>query len=199
MEKSEITHDQTRRPAEVPQEELKTALIVLSKWLTKVLKGRTRIGPLSEANLGEKPVVFISKLAYIKWASGSWKWKDSLSLQTQLIRIANSEIHHIIRDWKKQNEPEFLSASQDENVQREIDLMVAEAEMDEELKAVAYEQAEMLLKDDPELLKFLHLVRELNDRRAISKRMKITIVEVRALETKMIDKVRQNKYKINSL
>ena len=198
MEKSEITHDQTRRPAEVPQEELKTALIVLSKWLTKVLKGRTRIGPLSEANLGEKPVVFISKLAYIKWASGSWKWKDSLSLQTQLIRIANSEIHHIIRDWKKQNEPEFLSASQDENVQREIDLMVAEAEMDEELKAVAYEQAEMLLKDDPELLKFLHLVRELNDRRAISKRMKITIVEVRALETKMIDKVRQNKYKINS-
>jgi hypothetical protein len=199
MEKSEITHDQTRRPAEVPQEELKTALIVLSKWLTKVLKGRTRIGPLSEANLGEKPVVFISKLAYIKWASGSWKWKDSLSLQTQLIRIANSEIHHIIRDWKKQNEPEFLSASQDENVQRELDLMVAEAEMDEELKAVAYEQAEMLLKDDPELLKFLHLVRELNDRRAISKRMKITIVEVRALETKMIDKVRQNKYKINSL
>jgi len=199
MEKCEITHDQTRRPAEVPQEELKTALIVLSKWLTKVLKGRTRIGPLSEANLGEKPVVFISKLAYIKWASGSWKWKDSLSLQTQLIRIANSEIHHIIRDWKKQNEPEFLSASQDENVQREIDLMVAEAEMDEELKAVAYEQAEMLLKDDPELLKFLHLVRELNDRRAISKRMKITIVEVRALETKMIDKVRQNKYKINSL
>jgi hypothetical protein len=91
-----------------------------------------------------------------------------------------------------------LSASQDENVQRELDLMVAEAEMDEELKAVAYEQAEMLLKDDPELLKFLHLVRELNDRRAISKRMKITIVEVRALETKMIDKVRQNKYKINS-
>ena len=198
MEKSEITHDQTRRPAEVPQEELKTALIVLSKWLTKVLKGRTRIGPLSEANLGEKPVVFISKLAYIKWASGSWKWKDSLSLQTQLIRIANSEIHHIIRDWKKQNEPEFLSASQDENVQREIDLMVAEEEMDEELKAIAYEQAEMLLKDDPELLKFLHLVRELNDRRAISKRLKIPIAEVRALETKMLDKVRQNKYKINS-
>lgn len=198
MGNTNLQKKQARRPADVPQEELMTALIVLSKWLTKVLKGRTHNGPLSEANLGDTPVVVISKLAYIKWASGSWKWKDSLSLQTQLIRIANSEIHHIIRDWKKQNEPEFLSASQDENVQRELDLMVAEAEMDEELKAVAYEQAEMLLKDDPELLKFLHLVRELNDRRAISKRMKITIVEVRALETKMIDKVRQNKYKINS-
>ena len=199
MGNTNLQKKQARRPADVPQKELMTALEVLGKWLTKELRGRTDNGPFSEANLGDIPVKVIARRAYIKWASGSWKWKDSLSLQTQLIRIANSEIHHIARDWITQKEPEFLSASQDENVQREIDLMVAEEEIDEDLKAIAYEQAEMLLKDDPELLKFLYLVRELNDRRAISKRLKITIVEVRALETKMIDKVRQNKYKINSL
>lgn len=183
---------QARRPDDVPQEVLMSAMDVLGKWLTKTLQGRTSSGPFSEANLGDIPVKVIARRTYIKWASGEWKWKESLSLTTQLIRIARSEMTHILRDWKKSGEPEFVSASQDEDVQRELDLMAAEEEMDDELKAIAYEEAEKRLKDDPEMLRLLHLIRELNDRRAISKRMKISIVEVRVLETKMFDLLRKN-------
>lgn len=184
---------QVRRPEETPMEEMIPAFDTLGKWLTKKLKGRTDSGPFSEANLGEPAIICIPKRVYTTWQAGNWKWKESLSLTTQLIRIARSEMSHIVRDWKAQGEPEVIAASQDETVMQSLREMEAEEQVDEELKALAYEIAEQRLKDDQRLLKFLHLVRELNDRRAISKRLKITIVEVREIETEMLEKVKLSK------
>ena len=131
----------------------------------------------------------IAKRTYIKWKSGKWRWKETLSLTTQLIRIARSEMSHIVRDWKAQGQPELIAASHDEDAQKALDLLAAEEEFDEELKSIAYEKAEKRLKDDPEMLRLLHLIRELNDRRAISKRMKVSIVEVRQMEAELLKKV----------
>lgn len=186
MDKTRQKLKQVRRPEEVPQEEELKALDVLGNWLTKKLKGKTDSGPFSEANLGDIPVKVIAKRTYIKWKSGKWRWKDCLSLTTQLIRIARSEMSHIVRDWKAQGQPELIAASKDEKA---LDLLAAEEEFDEELKSIAYEKAEKRLKDDSEMLKFLHLIRELNDRRAISKRLKISIVEVRLMEAELLKKV----------
>lgn len=68
-------------------------------------------------------------------------------------------------------------------------MLAAEEEFDEELKSIAYEKAEKRLKDDPEMLKLLHLIRELNERRAISKRLKVSVVEVRQMEAELLRKV----------
>ena len=42
--------------------------------------------------------MMIAKRAYIKWKSGKWRWIETLSLIIQLVRIARSEISHIVRD-----------------------------------------------------------------------------------------------------
>lgn len=181
---------QGRRPEEVPMEEVMPAFGMLGKWLTKKLRGRTDCGPFSEANLGEPALICIPKRVYNSWVSGKWKWKETLSLTTQLIRIARSEMSHIVRDWKMHGKPEVIAVSQDEKVMKVLQEIEAEEQVDEELKSVAYEIAEERLKDEPRMLKFLHLVRELNDRRAISKRLKITIIEVREIEAEMLEKVR---------
>lgn len=189
MDKTKQKLKQARQPDDVSQKEELNALDVLGNWLTKKLKGKTDSGPFSEVNLGDIPVKVIAKRTYIKWKSGKWKWKETLSLTTQLIRIARSEMSHIVRDWKAQGQPELIAASHDEDAQKALDLLAAEEEFDEELKSIAYEKAEKRLKDDSEMLRFLHLIRELNDRRAISKRMKISIVEVRLMEAELLKKV----------
>jgi len=189
MDKTKQKLKQARQPDDVSQKEELNALDVLGNWLTKKLKGKTDSGPFSEVNLGDIPVKVIAKRTYIKWKSGKWKWKETLSLTTQLIRIARSEMSHIVRDWKAQGQPELIAASHDEDAQKALDLLAAEEEFDEELKSIAYEKAEKRLKDDPEMLKLLHLIRELNDRRAISKRLKISIVEVRQMEAELLKKV----------
>lgn len=189
MDKTKQKLKQARQPDDVSQKEELDALDVLGNWLTKKLKGKTDSGPFSEANLGDIPVKVIAKRTYIKWKSGKWRWKETLSLTTQLIRIARSEMSHIVRDWKAQGQPELIAASHDEDAQKALDLLAAEEEFDEELKSIAYEKAEKRLKDDPEMLKLLHLIRELNDRRAISKRMKVSIVEVRQMEAELLKKV----------
>lgn len=189
MEKTKQKLKQARQPDDVSQKEELDALDVLGNWLTKKLKGKTDSGPFSEVNLGDIPVKVIAKRTYIKWKSGKWKWKETLSLTTQLIRIARSEMSHIVRDWKAQGQPELIAASHDEDAQKALDLLATEEEFDEELKSIAYEKAEKRLKDDSEMLRFLHLIRELNDRRAISKRMKISIVEVRLMEAELLKKV----------
>ena len=189
MDKTKQKLKQARQPDDVSQKEELEALDVLGNWLTKKLKGKTDSGPFSEANPGDIPVKVIAKRTYIKWKSGKWRWKETLSLTTQLIRIARSEMSHIVRDWKAQGQPELIAASHDEDAQKALDLLAAEEEFDEELKSIAYEKAEKRLKDDPEMLKLLHLIRELNDRRAISKRMKVSIVEVRQMEAELLKKV----------
>jgi len=189
MDKTKQKLKQARQPDDVSQKEELNALDVLGNWLTKKLKGKTDSGPFSEVNLGDIPVKVIAKRTYIKWKSGKWKWKETLSLTTQLIRIARSEMSHIVRDWKAQGQPELIAASHDEDAQKALDLLAAEEEFDEELKSIAYEKAEKRLKDDSEMLRFLHLIRELNDRRAISKRLKISIVEVRQKEAELLKKV----------
>lgn len=190
MNRKKEKSKQGRHPDNVSQEEELEALDVLGNWLTRKLKGKTDSGPFSEASLGDIPVKVIAKRAYIKWKAGNWQWKDNLSLTTQLIRIARSEMSHIVRDWKGLGKPELIAASLDEDAQKTLDLLAGEEKVDEELKSIAYEKAEKRVMDDPELLKLLRLIRDLNDRRAISKRMKITIVEVRMLEAELLEKVK---------
>ena len=80
------------RPQDVPLEKILEAMELSGKWVVKKLKGNPKTGPFSEAVLTEKAAKFFPKLAYQKWVSGDWEWKDSLDLTSQFIRIIRSEM-----------------------------------------------------------------------------------------------------------
>ncbi|MBO4598337.1 MAG: hypothetical protein J5676_10765 [Bacteroidaceae bacterium] len=109
-------HEQMRQN-DVPLEKILDAMELSGKWVVKRLKGNPTSGPFSELVLTEKAAVFFPKVAYMKWASGAWKWKQGLDLTTQFIRIIRSEMSHRLRDWRERNEPEPMN---NELVAREL-------------------------------------------------------------------------------
>lgn len=193
----------------VSPKEWKKALRYVAYWLTYMLKDRTETGAFSEAVLGCNAVEYFTQRAYQKLFSGSWKWNENLSLTLQLIRIVKSDMSHHIRDWRKNNEPEVkamgeLSQEQCYYVEWESkqlsDLELAE-QLEEELKVQqqlkddAYAIAEAAAHDDPVLLKYIKAVKELNNYRAISKRLKLPMREVKTLEARLLDMLKQASYR----
>ena len=159
---------------------------MVGRWITK-MRGNPATGPLSEAMLGENAAVYFPKLAYCKLASGDWKWKDGLSLSTQMIRIVRTEMGHRLRDWKNKNGPDVFESLSYEKVAMEADKALSEEfVMEEETKELGYELIFKWLADYPELVKYVELVKELNDYRAISKRLRIKKEEVKELETRTL-------------
>ena len=179
-----------RRPQDVPLDEIVEAMETSGKWVIRKLKGNPKTGPFSETVLTERASKFFPKLAYQKWASGAWAWKDCLDLTTQFIRIIRSEMSHRLRDWKAQNEPEVMSLD-DENVMKDVNQALAEElEMEEEMKDLGYDIILEWVAEKPELLVYVNMVREVNNYRTISKKLRITMAEVRELEAEVIAVIR---------
>lgn len=179
-----------RRPKDVPLEKILEAMELSGKWVVKKLKGNPTTGPFSEAVLTEKAAIFFPKLAYQKWASGDWKWKESLDLTTQFIRIIRSEMSHRLRDWQNQNEPDVRSLD-DEDIAREVAQALAdELEMEEEMKDLGYALILEYVAEHPRLVVYVNLVREVNNYHTISRKMRITMGEVKEIEAEVFEIVR---------
>lgn len=182
------------RPQDVPLEKILEAMEMSGRWVIKKLKGNPKTGPFSEAVLTEKASKYFPKLAYQKWASGAWAWKDGLDLTTQFIRIIRSEMSHRLRDWREQMEPEVMSLD-DETFAKEIgDALAEELEMEEEMKDLGYDIILKWLAERPELVVYVNLVREVNNYRTISKKLRISMVEVKAMEAEVMAVIRENRF-----
>lgn len=183
------------RPEDVPFEKVLEAMELSGKWVVKNLKGNPKTGPFSELVLTEKAAKFFPKLTYHKWASGAWAWKDGLDLPTQFIRIIRSEMSHRLRDWKNQNEPDIHLMSEKE-VAMDVEKALAEdLELEEELKDLQFDLILNYLADYPKLVVYVNLVRETNSYRTISKKLRITMADVKALEAEVIEVVRAKRSK----
>ena len=188
----EAKHEQMRQN-EVTLEKILDAMELSGKWVVKRLNGNPTSGPFSELVLTEKAAVFFPKVAYMKWASGAWKWKQGLDLTTQFIRIIRSEMSHRLRDWRERNEPEPMN---NELVARELEQALAdELEMEEEMKDLGYANILEYVSEHPRLVVYVNLVRETNDYRTISKKLRITMTEVKEQEAEVIKIVRTNRAK----
>ncbi len=185
-------HEQMRQN-DVPLEKILDAMELSGKWVVKRLNGNPTSGPFSELVLTEKAAVFFPKVAYMKWASGAWKWKQGLDLTTQFIRIIRSEMSHRLRDWRERNEPEPMN---NELVARELEQALAdELEMEEEMKDLGYANILEYVSEHPRLVVYVNLVRETNDYRTISKKLRIKMAEVKELEAEVIKIIRANRGK----
>jgi hypothetical protein len=178
------------RPQEVPLEKILEAMELSGKWVIKKLKGNPKTGPFSEEVLTEKAAKFFPKLAYQKWASGAWAWKDGLDLTTQFIRIIRSEMSHRLRDWKHQYEPEVMSLDNENALKDVAQALAEELEMEEEMKGLGYDIILEWVEDKPDLVVYVNMVREHNNYRTISKKLRITMPDVKELEAEVIAVIR---------
>lgn len=177
---------------DVSLEEKMEALDYVSNWLTATLMGHTSKGAFSEAALGCPAVEYFSMRAYEKLFSGKWKWKETKSLKTQLVDIAKSDMGHAVRDWVAKGSPDVTPMSQEEGWEGRSAVAMTDQELVDEIEVrkksldMAYEIAEAKAKDDPELLKYLKAMRETKSYRGISKRLKINMGDVKALEARLM-------------
>ena len=210
---------------EATPEEMREATRIASLWLTAELEGRTTKGAFSERNLGEAARKFFVKRAIIVLLAPDckWKWKEGTKLSTLMINVMRSEMGHVLRKYINQGKPEMVMASDldaprgaagdeesdsangvleiDEDVRRNAFEMRSEMELLEEqereegLREKGMRIARAAVKGNARLEKYVELVFELPDYRAISKRMKVTLTEVKAMEMEVIENV--NKYGSN--
>lgn len=196
-------------------EEMREAMKIASLWLTDELEGRTEKGAFSEMNLGEEARTYFLKRAYVTLQTPDckWKWKKDTKLSTLMINVMRSDMGHVLDKYLKDGKPEMVMAScmkrkkagaddefDDSNGPLEMDAEVKRNEFDmqsemelleelkreESLREKGMKIARAAVKGNAKLEKYVELVFELPDYRAISKRMKITQTEVRKLEAELI-------------
>ena len=196
-------------------EELREAMKMASYWLTDELDGHTEKGAFSVMNLGEEARQYLIKHAYIilKDPECKWKWKEGTKLSTLMINVVRSEMGHVLRKYLNQDEPDVVHASSlkraarggdddfdDANTVLEMALekqrddgqvntemeMLEELERYESLRDKGQKIARAAVKGDAKLEQYVDLVFELPDYRTISKRMNISIPEVKELESELI-------------
>ena len=195
--------------------ELREAIKMASYWLTDELDGHTEKGAFSVMNLGEEARQYFIKHAYIILMDPEckWKWKEGTKLSTLMINVVRSEMGHVLRKYHNQNGPDVVHASSlkraarggddafdDANSVLEMALekqrddgqantemeMLEELERYETLRDKGQKIARAAVKGDTKLEQYVDLVFELPDYRTISKRMKISISEVKELESELI-------------
>lgn len=196
-------------------EELREAIKMASYWLTDELDGHTEKGAFSVMNLGEEARQYFIKRAYIilKDPECKWKWKEDTKLSTLMINVVRSEMGHVLRKYLDQDKPDVVHASslkraahggdddfdeantvlemalekQRDDGQAKTEMeMLEELERYESLRDKGQKIARAAVKGNAKLEKYVELVFELPDYRAISKRMKISIPEVKELESELI-------------
>ena len=184
------------RGAMSPKElkELAAAVEDLSKWLTDKLKGETQYGPYSMSVLGEEAVTYFTERAVMTFFKGNWKRKKNETLREFLGRMVISDMGHAQRDYK--NKGEVMIRSMDDNQARLEAVEQATLEWEEVLerlelaREVAYDIAAERVKNDPELTKYLKTMYDHNSYRDISRKLRMTIADVKNLETELLRSLR---------
>lgn len=180
------------RGAMSPKElkELAAAVEDLSKWLTDKLKGNTQYGAYSMSVLGEEAVTYFTERAVMTFFKGNWKRKKNETLREFLGRMVISDMGHAQRDYK--NKGEVRIRSMDDDQARLEAVKQATLEWEEVLerlelaREVAYDIAQERVKDDPELTMYLKTMYDQNSYRDISIKLRMTIAEVKNLETELL-------------
>ena len=215
MQKKNKQKAKLKSLSDATPEELREAIKMASYWLTDELDGHTEKGAFSVMNLGEEARKFFIKRAYIilKDPECKWKWKEDTKLSTLMINVVRSEMGHVLRKYINQDEPDVVYASslkrtthggdedfdysntmleralekqRDDNPAKTEMEMLEELERYESLRDKGQKIARAAVKGNAMLEKYVELVFELPDYRAISKRMKISIPEVKGLESELI-------------
>ena len=174
--------------------ELAAAVEDLSKWLTDKLKGETQYGPYSMSVLGEEAVTYFTERAVMTFFKGNWKRKKNETLREFLGRMVISDMGHAQRDYK--NKGEVMIRSMDDNQARLEAVEQATLEWEEVLerlelaREVAYDIAAERVKNDPELTKYLKTMYDHNSYRDISRKLRMTIADVKNLETELLRSLR---------
>jgi hypothetical protein len=170
--------------------ELTAAVEDLSNWLTDKMKGKTQYGAFSMRVLGEEAVTYFTERAVMTFFKGNWKRKKNETLREFLGRMVISDMGHAQRDYK--NKGEVMIRSMDDNQARLEAVEQATLEWEEGLerlelaREVAYDIAAERVKNDPELTMYLKTMYDHNSYRDISRKLRITIAEVKNLETELL-------------
>ena len=195
MKKNRVKRGRARG-AMSPKElkELAAAVEDLSKWLTDKLKGETQYGPYSMSVLGEEAVTYFTERAVMTFFKGNWKRKKNETLREFLGRMVISDMGHAQRDYK--NKGEVMIRSMDDNQARLEAVEQATLEWEEVLerlelaREVAYDIAAERVKNDPELTMYLKTMYDHNSYRDISRKLRMTIADVKNLETELLRSLR---------
>ena len=176
-------------------DELKDAVEDLSNFLTDFLRGQTKYGAYSMAALGEEAVTYFTQRAVVTFFEGTWERYEGETTREYLGRIVFGDMGHALDRWKnKMREAQFWSMDENEKKQH-ADMERANQELVDTLarlelaRKIAYDVAEETVKDDPELLKYLHLLHEQDSYRYISKKLRINMPEVKALEARLLERL----------
>ena len=129
---------------------------------------------------------------------GEWHWNPNRELSSQLIQIAKSKMSHIVRTFYNPNTPKLILESRlqtredDEgNSDREkFELDVAaQWEFEANMRDMGYEMARNVVKDDPELLRYLDAMKELDNYYGIASLMEIPVNKVLKLESRLLKRL----------
>lgn len=198
-------------------EEMLEAMKIASYWLADELDGRTESGAFSEEFLGDEARLIFPKKAYktLNSPDCKWKWKEGVKLSTLFINVMRSDMAHELRRYidcgkpmtvvsssmkrKTKGDEEFDDVNSvleidpdlkrnDFDVKTDIELL-DELEGYENLRAKGLKVARAAAKDtgDVMLQKYVEAVFTLPDYRAISKRLRITQIEVQEIEARLIE------------
>lgn len=141
---------QKRRLETVSDEDWSAALERLASYITWKLRGRTKYGAHSEAELGMDAVDYYMREAYLKLAEYQWEWKAEHTLEEQLMRVASNLIQKREEKYRRNAVSSFTI--QDSWLTESLD------PEEERLLDVAYEIAEKAVKGDEELERLLEAI-----------------------------------------
>lgn len=148
---------QKRKLESVTDAEWESAMKTLSDYITWKLRGRTRYGAHSEAELGQRAVSFYMREAYMKLADYLWEWKDNHTLEEQLMRIASSLIRKREEKYIRLQSREISFVGLSDRMEQVIPGGLEPEE--EKLLDVAYEKAEAAVKGDAELERLIEAIK----------------------------------------
>ncbi len=192
---------------EVSREEKRAAMDELIKYVAGHLKGRMESGAFARSWFGSKtPVQYFVEVAYRRVfdrrnLDNKKAWKDNLTLTDWLKGYAKSDMGHWVREWKSKQEK--IGYDKTESDYEEPDTFANRMavydedkisdeeretldEMDDEERRIGFEEVEELVKDNPKLAKYVQAVKDLNDIRSITKRLKITKKQFEEMETETL-------------
>ena len=199
MATENLTKEEWQRLAAVPPKERERAFKKLFKWIGFQIKHcgfDQDFGPFSYRMMGDDVVGRLGRECIEALFCGEWHWKPNRELSSQLIQIAKSKMSHIIRDFYNPNTPKVLLESglqtreDDESDREKFELDVAaQWEFEANMRDMGYEMARNVVKDDPELLRYLDAMKELDNYYGIASLMELPVNKVLNLERRLLKRL----------
>ena len=162
-------------------------------WLAKEIGGMTDGGAYGEAAIGCPAVEYFKMRAYEKVFGGKWTVKPGEDLSKRLFKVMWSDKGHWVRDWREKCGEPYIIRSVDLTPSQMAEVECAAISLDDAViyhdkaRDFAYELAENLAHDDPEILSYLKAMKKNNDYREIGRSMHKSKDEVAEIESRLMD------------